>query len=511
MLALTLLTERRDPQALPLIAEALTAGGASLREQLIWLLGTTHDARALPILSGELHRGPRSVQRAALSAIGEIGGEGAGRVLLGVIESLPSLAAPALEALSRTGAEDCVETLLSAARGELGAQVSPIALQALVQHESPEVTALMQQELLGDNPSRVSVAMDYLASHAVRAAVPDILRIARETGQAHVWSAVNALSRIGGAEALAGLEQLASLPGATGQTASEALANLPGAKGRAHGTARAQGADSDPWQTLERLNGDSSPEASTALIDMARGTDPGLSAQALAYLAQREDPESLEAVAALAARGKTPAQRAMALSALGQSGHPNSATILREALRDPSSEVRAQAVQVLAESNSTELELGLLSASRDENPEVVGIATSALAQLATPSAVARLEEIANGRLAQVKPQALHALASIAPARAAGFAERMAASGDRDASLAATQVANTFPRQVSVRILSSALTQGDADVSREALAALSQLGLSKSELTRMIDPLLRDTQLPEDLRSSAEQLLQGARE
>jgi len=513
MTALSLLAERRDSEAVTLIAERLDASEPGLREHLLSLLGVTRDPRALTVLSAELTRGPRSTQHAAINALGEVGGEGAGQILLSVLESTPSLAPAALQALSRTGAEESIETLLGAARGEYGAQAVLPALSALVPHESADLTALMQRELLGENPNRVNIAMEYLANHAVQGAVPTILRIAREGGQASVWSAINALSRIPGSASLAGLEQLASVPGVTAQAAIEALAGLPGgqALARKAALARQPSGGGNPGATLDILGRDRSPEARAALIEAARGSDATLSVQALGYLAQRQDPESLEVLAELAANGKTPIQRATALSLLDQSGHPNTALRLREGLRDASPEVRAQAVQILIESNSPELEAGLLSASRDTDLGVANAATSALAQLGTPSAITRLEEIAGGKNTQTKPQALHALASVAPARAAGFAEQMAASGDRDACLAAVQVANTFSRPVATRILGAALAHGEPDVMREALAYLGQLGLSKRELAGLLDPLAHDPQLPDDLRSSANLLMQSARE
>lgn len=511
MTALTLLAERHDSEAVPLIAERLNENEPYVREQLIWLLGTTRDPRALSILSVELDRGSRSEQSAVINALGELGGEGAGRILLGVIETTPSLAPVALQALSRTGAEEGAETLLSAAEGEYGEQTSQYALQALVSLESPEATALMQRELTGDNPNRVSIAMDYLATHHVESAVPTILRIAREGGQSVIWGAVNALSRIGGHTALSALEQLSRTPGVAGQAALDTLAGMPEGRARASSIAAAMPAEPNPAQRIELLGKDRSPEARAALIEAARGADPNLSSQALSYLAQRRDPESVDAIADLAAHGKTPALRVSALAVLGQTGHPDLADRARNALRDPSAEVRTQAVSVLLETHSPEAQDAILSASRDTDPSVVSAATSALGQLGTPQAVSRLEELAAGASGQSKAQALQTLTSISPSRAARFAEQAAASGDRDSCLAAVQQVAMFPRAVGLRIVSATLRRNDYTISRETLPYLGQFGLSRRDLSAFLDPIMEDPQAPEDLRSSATQLLQSAKE
>ena len=306
-------------------------------------------------------------------------------------------------------------------------------------------------------------------------------------------------------------EQLARSPGVAGQAALEALSNMPGATASAQKVALEQlakgGARAGPAMAI--LSRDSSDEGRAALIKAARGGDPNLSAQALGLLGQRRDAESLLTLSELASHGSTPAQRAAALSALSQSGHPSALAHLQAGLKDESPEVRAQAVQALSESSDPKLETSLLTASVDKDPNVVNAATSALAQLGTPPALARLEEIASSGDGQLTPQALHALAHAAPERAAKFAETLATSSDPQTCLAAAQISMMFPKPVATRILSSAFRNADPNVLRESASYLAQLGLSRRELTAILAPLWQNPHLPEDLRITLNEIINSA--
>lgn len=506
--AMRALAVESDPQALTLITDALKNGRPELQDQLLYILGTTHDPRAVPTLHGYLTTGSRRMQYAALNALGELGGARAESVLVGVVRDNPTLASAACQALSRMDSEDATEVLLEAAEGDYGAHVAASALQALTQRRSPAITALMTKALDGSNMNQVNVAVEYFATHGIASAVPALAELAGRGGP-YTWQVVHALGRIGTDDARQTVERLASTQGQAGQAALQVLSSMPGGMASARQVALAQlakGGSAQAPQLLHILGNDDSPEAQAALLAAARSSDPQLSAQALNWLGQRKDPESVQMLEDMVRRGATPQQRASALGALLQTGHPSAQGHLRTALKDQSPEVRAHAVQALSETGG-DAEPALLEATRDSDTNVANAATFALAQLATPGALSRLEELARNATAS-SPQALQALVNAAPDRARPIAEAFAVGADAQARLAAVQIAGMLPQESSKRILVSAVRSDDSLSVREALNQLGSLGLSHDELRGLLQPLTQSKDMPEDISQLARQMLGG---
>jgi HEAT repeat protein len=454
----------------------------------------------------QVRRGPRGLQHAALFALGEFGGERASSALVEIVHEQPALAQAAVHALARTGSEEAQDLLMELAEDTAGGPLSLAALSSLTQSEGPEVEVLMKRALASADPQRTGLAVQYFAMRGNESVVPTLTKLAKEGGQHHAWTAVSALGQIGGEAARASLEQLAAGSGNTAHMALQTLSNLPGGNDAARRIAlgkvqqgKLEGAG--PW--LEILSRDPSDEAASALIMAARSNDSALSAQAIGWLGQRRDAESMRALEELVSRGITPEQRVAALSGLSQSGHPSAHDYLRKAMQDQSPEVRAHAVRSLLESGAPDAESNLLAATRDTDPNVMQAASFALAELGTPSAFNRLEELASSGDGRFAPQALHALAGHAPARAASVAEAIAGGKDVQASLAAVQIAGMFPREVGIRIWASALRHADSARVPELINLIAQQGLGQSELSALVQPLRRDPRLSDDVRSALE--------
>lgn len=505
------LAEAGATEAVPLIAELLEQVRMQYRHQLIEALGTSHDPRALPILQGLLGRGVRSLQHASVFALGELGGAGAAETLVGLLEREPTLAPMVAQALARNGSEEAREALLGLAESAQGGPAAQSALAALAQSGAPEVEPLMAEALASENPNRVGIAIEYYGAHPSSEVQPMLLRLAREGGPRHAWSAVQALARSGGESSRALLVELAQRGGPSSQAALAMLSTQTGGAEAARAIAleRLKKGGPSAAEAIDVIAGDDSPEAQAALLAAASSEDARLSMQSLHYLGQRSDEQSLRVLDRLAAEGKDEQRRGAALAALIHTGDPRARERAAAALKDPSSQVRVQAVQALGQVGGAHAEQLLVAASSDRDPEVARTATFGLAQVGSPAALTRLEQLARGSDPAMVSTALTALGQSAPERAAPLAEALMAGSDPALRATAVQLTGVLPEAASARIVGAAMRDQNPDVVRATLDFLGATGGGGSEDQRAALRAISESEgMPSDLRERAAAILAG---
>jgi HEAT repeat protein len=506
------LAEAEAPEAIALLVELLKLAPSHERERLVLALGSTHDPRALGVLLGLLGQGG-SLVHAAITALGELGGQAATRTLLRLFRERPPYANSVLHALARSRDPEARAALLAAAEDGAPHGLASAALQALQTLEGQDVHAVMQRALASQHPERVGVAVEYLASHADADGVEALAELAQRGGQRFAPQALYALARIGGDEAREVVTELASAGGQLGDAALGALSTMPEGADDARALALEQlknGAARPTPHALDLLGRDGSDQARSALISIAERPGPA-SSQAVMLLAQRGDPESRAVLERIASKEGPVGQRGPALFALAQVGGPDAAKTLRGALSSEQPAIRAQAVQALAQSGGAEVEQDLIGATRDRDREVASAAVGALVQLGTPGALERLAQVASSSDTQMARQALMSLSSVDPARGASIAERLAASSDAAARQTALTAIGTLPEATATRIVVSALRDSDPAVVAEALTNLGAAGFVEAAARPALNDLARDARVPAELRERAQQVLSGSYE
>src|SRR5690606_15080049 len=122
-------------------------------------------------------------------------------------------------------------------------------------------------------------------------------------------------------------------------------------------------------------------------------------------------------------------------------------------------------------------------------------------------ALESLEKVASSRKGQAAAQALGALASVAPSRAAPLAEQLV-TGDSETRQAALMVAAGLPQATGARIFVSAFQHDDPAVVSDALQQVYAIGIDAPHVHDAVVALSRDARKPEELRERAQQLLDG---
>jgi HEAT repeat protein len=489
-------------EAVSALAALLRDGSGLERDRLLTALGRSGDPRAVGVLQSYVAQGNRMVQQSAIFALGELGGPAATETLLALLHDQPQLAQLAAGALARTGSDEAREALLALAEQNADYGAGLYALQALSDLDGPGVGVLMERALDGA-PGAQGVAIEYFVNHPQAGALAKLESLARAGSPQVSSQSLQALARIGGAEALDVLESVASSGGTLAPMALQLLNQDAADPTRARRIALAQVQRGDA-SGLEVLVQDDSAEARAALIELAQKGDNGVASRALWSLAQRDDPAARELTESLA-RGSDPQKRAAAMWALAQSGDPRVVGTLRSALGDADDNVRREAVQALGQLQGAESEAALLSATRDRSPEVVGAAANALASLGSPKAIERLEQIA--RQPATAAQGLMALLNTAPARAQPLAEALIASTDVESRRAALMAASSLPTEAGSRILVSALSDRDPEFVREALDTVAN-NLQSDDVRAALRGL-SERDLPDELKQRAAEIAGGA--
>jgi HEAT repeat protein len=489
-------------EAVGLLAELLRDGSSFDRERLLMALGRSGDPRAVSVLQSYVRQGNRMTQQSAIYALGEIGGAAATETLLSLIHDRPELAQIAVGALARTGSDEAREALLELAEKNADYGGGLQALQALSDLDGPGVQGLMERALDG-TPGAQSVAIEYFVNHPQDGMFERLEALARLGSPQASSQSLQALARIGGEQALDVIESVATSGGTLAPMALQMLNQETADPTRARRIALEQ-VKSGNASGLEILGQDDSPEARSALIELAQKGESGVASRALWSLAQRGDPEARKLTESLASHSD-PQKRASAMWALAQTGDPAVVGTLRKALGDGDDTVRREAVQALAQLPGAETEAALLGASRDRSPEVVGAAANVLASLGTPAAIHRLEEIT--RTPATAASGMMALLNSAPARAQPLAEALIAAKDVESRRAALMATSQLPSDAGSRILVRALSDRDPEFVREAMETAANG--PRSEEVRAALRGLSESSLPDELKTRAAEIADGA--
>ena len=204
--------------------------------QLISALGSTKTPEATPALIELVETRKGKTRIAAISALGDLGGEAATRALARAIGSGVEDSRVAVRALAQIGDEGSRKVLLDlASSGDREASLE--ALRGLSDAEGDDVRQVMTAALGSADPDRASSAAAYFGEHGDAAAIPALTAMTRTGGTAAAQYALSAIAAIGGDPARLALADLARHGGGMQAHALAQLGALPGGHAEARGIA----------------------------------------------------------------------------------------------------------------------------------------------------------------------------------------------------------------------------------------------------------------------------------
>ncbi|ABQ90126.1 HEAT repeat domain-containing protein [Roseiflexus sp. RS-1] len=367
-----------------------------------------------------------------------------------------------------------VPRLLQVLRGrQVGYSVRESAVEALGRIGDAEAVPGLLEALHDADADVRWAAAAALERIGDAAAVPGLLEALHDADADVRWAAAAALERIGDAAAVPGL--LAALRDANAGV-RRAAAEMLGQIGDAAAVPGLLHALRDAEARVRKA-------AAKALGQIGDATAvPGL-LHALgdtAWLVRAAAAEALGRIGAPAVPGLLQALgnananvRQAAAEALGQIGDATAVPGLLHALGDANADVRKEAARALGQIGDAAVALGLLAALRDAEWSVRRAAAAALKQIGTPAVPGLLAALGDAN-ADVRRAAAWALGQIG--NAAAVPGLLAALGDADADVrqAAAAALGEIGDAAAVPGLLAALGDADADV-RRAAAALGEIG------------------------------------
>lgn len=474
--ALVALGAHHVREAGPLVLDALDrATSADVRERLVRALGAAGDPAGVPKLLDLAKNGPGPMRAAALSALGELGGDGAaGALEQAMLSGGPQDAEVAAMALGGMKDGRGKAALLAATQDGRRA-VSSAALRALAQLEGDDVRQVMLGALGSADQETSRAAMQWFSAKRDAGAVPELRAMATGGTQGVATEALAALATIATDDATSAIEQIATAPGPMQGQAMSRLAATPGGseKSRAVAARLVKEGGQNAQLALGVLEGDASPEARAALLDAAKG-EGGLAPAAMSALARSGEPAALRSLAELAQRGKK-GQRENALAALGSTGDPRALPALVLALHAADANLKRTAINALAELGGPDAERAVLDATSSPDVGVKMSAVTALGRLGTTSADGPLERLAQDKDPNVARVALGALVRHAPGRAGALVDRAMRAGDTRSRVHAVAMASSFDSATAARLVRAGLNDADDGVAETAMRRLGDLG------------------------------------
>lgn len=447
------LAEAADPSALDLVTPLLGSMPNDRVVRLLDALRKAADPSSDALVSSFLDHPAPTVRNAALAAMGATGGEEARAKLTGMLDGADG--DNAADALTDT--PEGRTALLGAARGG-SPRAQRVAMQALANTEGPEVEALMMEHLTDADPQLARASAAYAMAHRLTQAVPILTAKAAESPEAA--STVAQLATHMGAEGVTVLGNMVQ----KGQNAEHALATLatmPEGRDKARELAIELVKKRASNTAANLLAEDPSPEASRALLDMARSRGSS-AAVALRALSNRRDPESLRVLAELS-RGEG-SVKYEALSALAERGDKEADALLAGFAKSDHAKTRATALGALASRGDAS---AFQAAITDADPSVRTAALGAADEVARPMATTALEQLAKDTNRGVAMRAKMQLARMAPERAVALAKQDLADPKLRAN--ALNTLRNVPFAQKREVLAAALRDNDT-----AQSAIQQL-------------------------------------
>jgi HEAT repeat protein len=320
-----------------------------------------------------------------------------------------------LETLGRR--PDAPVGLLTEAAGDDDLAIRITALQALGSKADLSVASFLESEAAkADGDERTAALLSLVGvGDRVRATDPDAARRIYEKAldiggdtRPVVLHALEGLGEVGNAETPAVIERFMGRSNPAVQVAAaSALARLPG------------------------------EDATRILAAALTGASPQKARPILSALADRADPAAVDAVIPLARVDSTDV-RLMALRALGCMGSPAAREVVLESVQDPKAaeEVRKTAFEAYIAIGATQAKQGNAEAARGIYESALALAQSDDQKVAALNGLAAVGSLQSLPAIEPSLQAEGAVQEAAVSAYMAGAGALAASGDRDAALAA---------------------------------------------------------------------------
>ena len=342
--------------------------------------------------------GSSDARRAAIEALGSIGGDQAVKLLQ---EKLANGSREdsmmAAVALAKTGDAGARQTLIDATTsGKYVQQVA--ALRALGHVDGEDVRTAMTAALHSSDPNIVAATTGWFSSHGDHAAVKEIVGVLKSAPAEAQGSLVSALAGIGGDDAR---DALATTHARTpGDAQASALTQLAGmANGRDEARKIALSAAKEGGQgavtAITILGQDGSREARDALVSIARAGSPAAE-QAISSLAQNGDPDARRALVDLTRNAKTPQlSRRCATWRSPRTGDPSTSPTFVAAARDKDFAVRRAAITGLGRIGGADAERALVDATNANDSATSIMAVHSLGSIHSATSNAQFEKLAS--------------------------------------------------------------------------------------------------------------------
>jgi HEAT repeat protein len=485
------------------IMEGLTRllGSPSLRSEVVETL-VRHGRRVAPLLCRQLESEDLDIRRAAITALGRIGGRECVPMLVRALRN-GELTVEIAGALARIGDPSAYEPLLELL-GHDRASVRQAAIGALNSIGHPSMRKHIHALLNDPNP------------HARESAA----RIAGYFGYPECADLL--------------LERVYDVNENVRRAVVENLSNLQ--DGRVFAALTSAINDESPKiriAAIQSLGHMENPAALPQLLRALRDPDTWVRYYAARALADIRSPESIDAlaivlhedkamqvrIAAVDALGSIGGRRAVAmlapfvdfedrdlsraaLLALGVVGHPDALHPILSALRSPERLRRLDAVQAVAARRDSEAAESLQwAAASDSDAAVVDRAIEELARMATPESIAALLRLSSDR--RLREKVIEQISRLGPSHLRWIAQGLH-SPQLETRRSAVEALGRMKHPEASEILGKALDDDRPEVRLEAVRSLKRLGSLALE-RRLLQVALSDPD--PGVREAAEQALQ----
>ncbi|WP_224244867.1 HEAT repeat domain-containing protein [Hyalangium gracile] len=510
--AIDVLGRSGDPSVVPALLDLL--GDPFYATEAARALGRTGQEAAVPALVGLLQRGTDAVMRVAAVALVEIheaqvqrfGGTRVVQTALRVRASTADLGRRLARCLS--GADAAEKAALSRLLGWVGGPDAATGLLALLDTEptvaraaanalmelGPEADGPILQALRDGDSARRLVLLPLVARRS--AAVPEVVLCLEDRDPTVRSLAADTLSRIGDPSAVSALfEHLGDEDQRVAQAAVGAIQSLGSEQTEELALAAARSADPRRRRAALRIiSYFGYPRGLDVLLQAMREQDERLRDAAIYGLPFIDDPRAVDALLE-ASRHDSERTRAAAMRALGQTEKEARVTsCLLGGLNDKDPWVRYYACQSLGKLNEEAAADAIVALANDDAGQVRVAVVDALAHLHTESAMAALRRAAASEDSDVRRAALLGLGVSKRPDALPVLLEAATQGDPATRLVALSAVAEYDAPETVTALLRAAGDPDESVRSAAvgfLATRSGTSATQALVSLLGDPALRE--------------------
>jgi HEAT repeat protein len=384
---------KRDAQAVPLAAKLVEANDKALASAAIAALGRIATPPALNTLAALRKQGVVAAMEASLEAADLLSGAAGTRASavtiyreLNVSTVPPTIHVGALLGLSKTLAAESLP-LLTAAMKDSNAHVQASAIRFLNSIPGPEATVALQSGLTNlAAPARVRI-LTALAHRGDRAAVPAIVKAAKDSDATVRAAALTGIGVIGDPASVGLLAAAAASDASTDAEKAAARMALDRMRGDGVDTAiiaaisSSQGKEKTEFIRAAGERG--APESANALLVAARDNDRDVKRESFRALRETAGAGQVSSLLAMLTSSTSEADRrecGTALSAALRRSPARNADVVAAYKSASAPEVKASLLQVMGQAGAKDSLPVIKGALEDSSPDLVRAAILALTE-----------------------------------------------------------------------------------------------------------------------------------